>query len=234
LALEYTAPRRGRKGVAVRTRGPWLAATVLGTLASATVHAAPLIDNERVTVWNVKLAKGESGPITPHDQDAVILFVEGGTIRTRDGHGKSSVAARNFGDGIFVPKGTDAVETLIAGGPVHEVVIALKEHPVASMANTSPYPAAFPRAGAVKVFENSRVILRNYSWTPGRPTVMHIHDKDFVVAFRHDSSQKIVEPDGSSHINQVKAGDILFLRRGLTHSEGLETERQSAVYMELK
>ena len=63
---------------------------------------------------------------------------------------------------------------------------------------------------------------------------MHIHDKDFVVAFRYDSSQIIVEPGGSSHINHIKAGNILYLQHGLTHSEGTLSERQSTVYMELK
>jgi hypothetical protein len=52
---------------------------------------------------------------------------------------------------------------------------------------------------------------------------MHYHDKDFVVAFRYDSVQSILTPDGASRI-----------KRGLTHSEGLTTDRQSAVYLELK
>lgn len=218
----------------MRAHVRWLAMALLGTVVAAGVHAAPLINNERVTVWDVKLAAGESGPVTPHNQDSVVLFVEGGKIRTRDGHGNTSVATRNFGDGIFVTKGTDAVDTLIAGGPAHEVLIALKNHPVPTLGDASQYPVAFPRPGAVKVLENSRVILWHYSWTPGHPTVMHIHDKDFVVAFRYDSSQRIVEPDGGTHVNLIKAGDVLFLRRGLTHSEGVETERQSAVYMEFK
>ena len=212
-------------------RGSW--ALLLVTIATG-ARAAPVIDNERVVVWDVKLAPGETGPSTPHNLDAVILVVEGGTIRTRDARGRSRLTQRNFGEGMFVPKGTDAVDTLIAGGPAHEVLIALKNHAAPARAMSPKYPNAFPRPGAVKLFENRRVILWNYSWTPGRPTSMHIHDKDFVVAFRYDSSQVIVEPGGGSHINQVKAGEILFLERGLTHSEGTLSERQSAVYMELK
>jgi hypothetical protein len=207
---------------------------LLGTLAASAVCAAPVIDNERVTVWDIQLAPGESGPATPEKQDAVILYVEGGTIRTRSGHGKISQATRNFGDGIFVRKGTEALDTLLEGGPAHEVMIALKDHPSPARAISAKYPSAFPRTGAVKVFENRRVILWNYSWTQGRPTPMHMHDRDFVVVFRYDSSQLIVTPDGADHINAVKAGDILFLEHGLTHSEGLQSGHQSAVYMELK
>ena len=204
-------------------------------MAAATgASAAPLIDNERVTVWEVRLARGESGPPTPHALDAVMLIVEGGTIRTHDARGHSRVSERSFGEGWFVPRGTDAVDTLIEGGPAHEVLIALKNHPGPARATSARYPDAFPRTGAVKVFENPRVILWHYSWTPRQPTPMHIHDKDFVVAFRYDSAQVIVEPGGGSHINQIKAGDTLFLEHGLTHSEGTLSERQSAVYMELK
>jgi hypothetical protein len=196
--------------------------------------AAPLIDNERVTVWDIMLAPGESSPSTPHDLDAVVLIVEGGSIRTHDGHGHSRLSERHFGEGRFVRRGADEVDTLIAGGPAHEVLIALKNYSGPPLATSPKYPDAFPRAGAAKLFENRRVILWNYSWVPGRPTPMHLHSKDFVVAFRYNSSQVIVEPNGASHINHIRAGDVLYLEHGLTHSEGTLSERQSAVYMELK
>jgi hypothetical protein len=207
----------------------WLLIGLAGDAA-----AAPLIDNEYVTVWEVKLAQGESSPRTPHDLDAVVLVVEGGNLRTRDAHGHDRVAERHFGEGRFVRKGSGEIDTLLSGGPAHEVLIALKNHPGPPHATSPKYPDAFPRTGATKLFENRRVILWNYSWTPGHPTPMHIHDKDFVVAFRYDSQQVIVEPAGTSHVNQIKAGDTLYLEHGLTHSEGTLSERQSAVYMELK
>lgn len=203
-------------------------------LVACSASAAPLIDNDRVTVWDVTLNPGESSPSTPRDLDAVVLIVEGGSIRTHDGKGHNHLGEYHFGEGRFVPRGADEVDTLISGGPAHEVLIALKNHRGPSRATSPKYPDAFPRYGAVKLFENRRVILWNYNWEPTRPTPMHIHDKDFVVAFRYDSSQIIVEPGGASHVNQVKAGDILYLQHGLTHSEGTLSERQSAVYMELK
>ena len=212
----------------------WLPLPCLIWILAAPAYAAPAIDNERVVVWDVPLAVGASGPMTPHDNDAVILFLEGGQIRTADRTGKTSIALRKFGDAVYVPRGSDAVDTLVSGGPAHEVVISLKDHAVPPIANTSGYPTAFPRPGAVKVLDDARFTSWYFSWTPGVATGMHMHDKDFVVVFRYDSSQTILEPNGAHHINQIKAGDILFLRRGLTHSEGLATDRQSAVYLELK
>jgi hypothetical protein len=212
---------------------PWSAFPLLGMFIAAKLCAAPLIDNERVTVWDVPLAAGASGPVTSKSEDTVILFLEGGRIRTVDGSGKTSVATRNFGDSVFVPKGTESIDTLVSGRAAHEVVISLKDHPVPAIANTSGYPTAFPRPGAVKVLDTPRFTTWYYSWTKDVPTGMHFHDKDFVVVFRFDSVQSISTPDGAGHANDVKAGDILYLKRGLTHSEGLTTERQSAVYLEL-
>jgi len=212
--------------------GRW-SALILGMSLAAAAWGAPLIDNERVTVWDVPLAAGVSGPTTPQSEDVVILFLEGGRIRTVDRTGNASIVTRNFGDSVFVPKGTGAIDTLVSGGPAHEVMILLKDYPMAAIANTSGFPTAFPRAGAVKMLDDSRFTAWHYSWTQGVPTGMHFHDKDFVVAFRYDSVQSIAAPDGASHMSPVKAGDIVFLKRGLTHSEGLTTDRQSAVYLEL-
>jgi hypothetical protein len=136
-----------------------------GYLPAAELTRPPLIDNERVTVWDVSLAQGTSGPRTPHDEDAVILFLEGGQIRNVDKVGKASVARRSFGDAVLVPKGTDAVDTLISGGTAHEVVIALKDHLAPPGANTSGYPTAFPRVGAVKTLDDPRFTAWHYSWT---------------------------------------------------------------------
>lgn len=212
----------------------WFSISLLAAILAAPARSAPVIDNERVTVWDVPLTVGASGPMTPHDNDAVILFLEGGQVRTVGRNGHAHVAARNFGDAVYVPQGSDATDTLVSGGPAHEVMIALKDHVMPPFVNSSGYPAAFPRPGAFKGLDEARFTTWYFSWTPNAATGMHIHDRDFVVVFRFDSSQTILEPDGASHINHVKAGDILFLKRGLTHSEGLASDHQSAVYLELK
>jgi quercetin dioxygenase-like cupin family protein len=194
----------------------------------------PKIDNERVTVWDVTLADGASGPTTPRDLDTVIMFVEGGTVRTTSKDGTSRLADHEFGDAVFVPKGTEATDTAVSGGPVHEIVVALKDHPVPPTPNTSGLPAAFPRPGSVSVLNNARVSVWNYSWTPGQPTPMHFHDKDVVVAYRYDGTLKSVTPDGTTKVNPYKSGEIYFNRANRAHYEELTTDRQSAVMMELK
>jgi hypothetical protein len=197
-------------------------------------QSAPVIDNERVTVWDVILLKGTPGPATPQGMDTVVMFLEGGSIRTVGADGKSSTATRKFGDAVFVPIGMNVTDTLISNGMAHEIVIALKDHPTPVIPNKTGYPAAFPRPGSVEVLANDRVTVWNYTWVPDVATPMHFHDKDIVVAYRYDGALKSVTPDGAIVVNPYKAGDIRFNKGNRTHYEVLTTERQSAVMMELK
>ncbi len=218
----------------MRMRAIWAALPLVTLSLSAIAASAPVIDNERVTVWDVTLADGASGPTTPSDLDTVILFLEGGTIRSLAKDGTSRLADREFGDAVFVPKGTLSTDTVVSGGPAHEIIVALKNHAVPPTANTSGLPAAFPRPGSVSVLNNDRIAVWNYSWTPGQPTPMHFHDKDVVVAYRYDGTLKSVSVDGKSVENPYKAGQIYFNKANRAHYEELTTEHQSAVMMELK
>lgn len=218
----------------MRTAIGWLGLPLLAANLVAAPQPAPVIDNERVIVWDVILSKGVSGPATPPGVDTVIMFLEGGSIRTVAADGTGTTTTRKFGDAVFVPKGSNATDTLVSDGAAHEIVIALKDHPTPAIPNTTGYPAAFPRPGSVNMLDNERVSVWHYSWVPDVPTPMHFHDKDIVVAFRYDGALKSVTPDGASAINPNKAGDIRFNKGNRAHYEVLTTQRQSAVMMELK
>ena len=211
-----------------------LSALALQASAGTSFTPAPVIENERVTVWDLTLAEGESGPPTPHEHDAVIMFLEGARIRTIDGHGNSTLNTRKFGDAVFVPKGTDATDKVISGGPAFEIVIALKDFTPPTFTVSADYPKAFPRAGSVMALDEPRFTVWRYDWSAGVPTPMHVHDKDFVVAFRYNATQRLVGPDGSTRTNTVTAGDTFFRERGLTHSEEFPNDPQSALFLELK
>lgn len=218
-------------------RGPIIAAVLLAlaSLAGQAVAApAPAIDNDRVTVWDITLVPGQSAPATPADKDTVILFLEGGHIRTISSDGKASEATRKFGDAILAPKGGSVTTTLVSGGPAHEIIVALKDHAEPALANPTSYPLAFPRPGSVKILDNPRLTVWHYSWTKGKPTPMHFHDKDVVVAYRYDGTLKSILPDGSSTDNAYKKGEIRFNKANRSHSELLTTGRQSAMILELK
>jgi hypothetical protein len=163
----------------------------------------PVIDNDRVTVWDVGAAP---------------------RARTLD-----AVEVSSSGAAQFLPSGK---------GPNHNprfsITIDLKDHPVDPIANTSGYPLAFPRPGSKKVLENDRVIVWDYTWTPGVATPMHFHDKDVVVVFLEDGDLSSTTPDGQVVVNSFTHYTIRFNPRGRTHTETLVRGKQRAIITELK
>jgi hypothetical protein len=167
----------------------------------------PLIENDRVVVWDV------TGPTTAQPFDAVVVSLSGSAA--------------------FLPKDT---KPQIAAGTSsgRSIVIDLKDHPVAPIANSTGYPLAFPRPGSKKILENARVIVWDYTWTPGVPTPMHFHDKDVVVVYLEDGDLQSTTPDGQAVVNPYKFGMVRFNLRDRTHTETLIRGKQHAIITELK
>lgn len=193
-------------------------------LAQAPAQApAPVIDNERVRVWqNVQ-------PVGPMVYDSV-------AIKT----GSPATA-------MFVPKGRPlpgAENSLVIAGDSGPqaarqsrelaLLVELKDHAVAPLANTSGYPEAFPRPGIIKLLENDRVIVWDYTWTVNEPTPMHFHSRDVVVMFLGDGPLKSTLPDGRETVNNYTAGAVRFNARDRAHFETLLSGRQRAIITELK
>jgi hypothetical protein len=132
------------------------------------------------------------------------------------------------GSAAFVPKGKNS------SAAVRSIVIDLKDHPVAPIANTTGYPLAFPRPGSKKILENDRVIVWDYTWTPGVATPMHFHDKDVVVLFLEDGDLSSTTPDGKVTTNSYTPGTVRFNARDRTHTETLVRGKQRAIITELK
>jgi hypothetical protein len=125
-------------------------------------------------------------------------------------------------------------EIWVSVTPSKAIAITLKEKPVAALANTSGYPTAFPRPHNIKVYEDARVIVWDYTWTPGEPTPMHFHDKDVVVIYFGNGSLKSTTPDGKSVVNKWTTGDTRFNLRDRVHTETLLDGQLRAIITELK
>jgi hypothetical protein len=225
----------GQKGIAamrIKILSVTVAMLVLPALALAA--PAPAIDNDRVTVWDITLNPGEEIPAIPTDRDRVVMFLEGATMKNELAPDSSVLVTHKFGDAEFFPKGRAASARVMSGGPAHEIIVALKNHSEPPVANPTSYPLAFPRPGSVKVLDNPRFTVWHYSWTRGKPTPMHFHDKDVVVAYRYDGTLRSIMPDGSTTDNPYKKGEIRFNKANRNHSELLTTARQSAMILELK
>ncbi len=199
---------------------------------SAGVHAqdvpAPVIDNARVTVRDIHLEPGKPGPAIDHAGDFVVLYFDGGRVRRRDGVlAPHEAGAAAFGHGGIT-------RDTAVGTPQREIVVELKDAPSNTVPNTSGLPPAFPREGSKLVLETPKVRVWNYTWLPGKPTVMHFHDTEVVVAYRGDGDIKSIAPDGKSQVSHRATGDIVYNLANRAHSEELVKGTASGVMLELK
>lgn len=168
--------------------------------------------------------QGADKPIIDNERVAV-WKVDGLSSSLRPG---DAVLVSLTGKAAFVAKGTMAVYT----GP--NILIDLKDHAAAPMANKTGYPLAFPRPGSKKILENARVIVWDYAWTPGVATPMHFHDKDVVVTYLEDGDLESTTPDGKKTVNPYKFADVRFNLGNRTHTETLIRGMQHAIITELK
>jgi len=191
-----------------------LVALVLAPANFAVSDQAPLIQNNRVTVWDV--APGAPVPATSRD---VVTFVIPGN------------AAIAQATAVYRAKGA-AAQPLPAGA--RAIVIELQDATVAPLANATGYPLAFPRPGSKKVLENDRVVVWSFTWTPGVATPMHFHDKDVVVTYLADGALTSTDPQGKAVVNEHHFAYTKFNARDRVHTETLTRGQASALMVELK
>jgi|SRR5579871_2439615 len=192
-------------------------AAIVGSSIGARA-AQPIIDNERVTVWDAKATQQDPKPVASHQGPFLTVYLvaaEGGK------HKKGDVVFAKAGESKFVP-GERAM------------VVELKDHTVPPIPNTSGLPLAFPRPHVKKVLENDRILVWKYAWTPGEPTPMHFHDKDVVIVYLEDTALNSTTPDGKTVLNENKQFQIRFNPRDRAHRELLDHGNGSAIMMELK
>jgi hypothetical protein len=135
--------------------------------------------------------------------------------------------------GSIVRKTDSEIWIAVAANKV--IVITLKDAKVAPLENKSGYSNAFPRPGkSVKLDEDARVIVWDYTWAPGVATPMHFHDKDVVVIYLGRGSLKSTTPDGKSVVNKWVPGDTRFNLRDRVHTETLVKGQLRAIITELK
>src|SRR5882672_2965448 len=180
----------------------------------------PVVSNERVTVRDVTLKAGTSGPIEPHPEDSVTVFLQGGTLKIRQSDGTSRAVTRKTNEVVFAPKG-GATGLEAVGQPVRVVTIDLHDKVVPPLANTSGLPEGFPRPGANKVLENDRVVVWDYTFVAGQPSPMHFHSRDVVTIYTDDGAVTATTPAGETTVNDHFAGEIKFNPRNRAHTETL-------------
>ena len=201
---------------------------VLMTAPALAQSPAPVIDNARVTVRDIHLEPGKPGPAIPHAGYFAGLYFDGGRIRIADGHTLTHPA----GDAVTGRGGVTRDTAL--GAPSREIVVELKDAPSNTVPNTTGLPPAFPREGSKLVLETPKVRVWNYAWVPGKPTVMHFHDTEVVVAYRGDGDITSTDPAGKAATSHRATGDIVYNLANRAHAEALVKGEVSGVMLELK
>ena len=196
--------------------------------------AKQFIDNERVTVWDVTVEKAKATPMHRHSLDFVIVDLADATVKVTSRNGRAGVNSSKKGQVRFNPKGGEEAQEGVSDTPRHSILVELKDVKVAPLPNTSGYPDAFPREGSKKVFDNPRVVVWDFSWTPGKATQMHFHDKDVVVVYLDNGDLSSTTPDGKTTVNSYVFGQAKFNPRDRTHSELLSKGSQRVIAIELK
>lgn len=189
-----------------------LTALLLQTAVAAELQ--PVIENERVIVWDVPAGGAMPDAIGHHQYDVVkVSFTHGG------------------GSAVFERKGD---KKITAPASMRTMVVALKDYKAPAIPNTTGLPPAFPRPGVKKLIDNDRITTWEYTWKQGEPTPVHFHDKDVVLVYLEDGSLKSTTPDGKSVVNDYSYGQIKFNRGNRAHSELLTKGQQHAIMTELK
>ena len=174
----------------------------------------PIIENERVIVWDLPAGQIMPEPVAQHQYDVLKVSF-----------------ARGSGSAVFQRKDDHAIGTPAS---MRALVVALKDHPVAPFPNKTGLPLAFPRPGVKKLIDNDRIVTWEYTWRPGVATPVHFHDKDVVLVYLEDGSLKSTTPDGKETVNDYSYGQIKFNPGNRAHSELLVKGQQHAIMTELK
>ena len=66
--------------------------------------------------------------------------------------------------------------------------------------------------------DNDRTRVTEWTFAPGAETGVHIHEYDYVVVPMLDGVLKIVAPDGTETMAELKAGQSYFREKGVHHN----------------
>jgi hypothetical protein len=175
--------------------------------------ARPIIDNEQVVVWDLVWTNGTPAVMDRQPRNAVWVYLS---------PTPGQVAFWRAGE-----------ERTLPAWPGRAIAIELKSSR-GVLPNKSGHPIAFPREGSVKKIENASVVVWDHTWTPGKPSPVHFHDKDVVVVYLKNGTLKSTTADGQSTTTELTPGLTRFNLRDRVHTETLVEGESRAIITELK
>lgn len=206
-------------------------------------HAFPrkgvtqIIDNPRVTVWEVNWRHGDEQPYHRHLYDMAGVYLRYGPIVVTSLDGKANTGSVfEVPRPYFQPKGITHREEAHAPGQPERlaIMVDLKDSATDMMFIDDPEPSAWPRDGAKNVLENPRIRMWDYTWTAGAPAVKRVYRSDVVEVVVTGGSVKITGVTGKPETLVLAPKDARFVSRGTVRTEEHVSGAPRIIAIELK
>ena len=220
-------------------------ASIASTLMAQTdyPHAFPrtgvtqILDNARVSVWEVNWRHGDKQPVHRHKYDMAGVYLRYGPITVTDLDGKENKGAEfPVPRPYFQPKGiTHKEEAVTPGAPERlAVMIDLKDSVTDMMVIDDPEPSAYPRDGATNVLDNRRVRMWDYTFTAGAAAVKRVYRSDVVEVVVTEGVVKVTGFDGKAETRTLAPKQARYISRGTVQTEQLVSGSPRVIAVELK
>ena len=234
-------------------RTPKVLLTLLGL--SATLMAVPLpaqdyphafprtgttriLDNARVTVWEVNWIHGAKQPIHRHRYDMAGVYLRFGEITVTRPDGVATTGQR-----FEVPRPYFQVKDIThreealgkPGDPERlAIMVDLKDVTVPPFTMPAGAAAAFPREGAANVLENERVRMWDYTWPADTTVGPFVYAADSIEVWVTSGAIRTQTADGAETTRQVAPKQARFIPRGTRETHHAIGAGPRAIVIELK
>ena len=174
-------------------------------------HHHVLFKNEFVIVIRATLQPGEITLYHTHSHDSAGFDFTASTTTEQlfgkaEGPPETSHPGEVSADSLNEPI-THRVHN-VGGGPMDVFHVELLQRPT--------HPSA--PAAALVAGENASARIYNWMLSPGSSSLMHTHERPYLMVARTDMRLKMTAPDGRSQFEDVKPGDFHWSDTKITHS----------------
>lgn len=206
-------------------------------------HAFPrngvtqILDNVRVTVWEVNWRHGDKQPVHRHKYDMAGVYLRYGPITVTALDGTANTGAEfPVPRPYFQVKGiTHREEAVTPGAPERlAIMVDLKESATDMMYIDDPAPSAYPRDGARNVLENPRIRMWDYTFAAGGPAVSRVYRSDVVEVVVTEGTVRIAGPGGKVETRTLAPKQARFISRGTVQTEQGASGSPRVIAIELK
>jgi hypothetical protein len=195
--------------------------------------AIPLLDNDRVAVWDVTWPKGHPTLLHRHPYDMTGVYLEPGDRMITEVNGTKRPVSTKAGGIVWQFKGLTHIEEGTSDPSLRAIMIELKRADSYGT-DASELRPAFPRDTATLRLENDRVRVFENTWPLHQMGPLHKHVRDAVVVWIAGGKLRSISRTGAETITEVKAFTATFGNRGNEHREESIEGPPRAYVFELK